>query len=102
MNDIQISIVDREGEKHILTVPTDMGFNLMEMLRLQEPPFVEGTCGGMALCASCQVYLESDRPDLLEKNEQDFVNKGKTFNEDKFYKQCENNIETIINFLKNI
>ena len=38
----------------------------------------------------------------LEKNEQDFVNKGKTFNEDKFYKQCENNIETIINFLKNI
>ena len=21
---------------------------------------VEGTCGGMALCASCQVYVESD------------------------------------------
>ena len=38
----------------------------------------------------------------LEKNEQDFVNKGETFNEDKFAKQCENNIETGINFLKNI
>jgi ferredoxin len=71
MSDIQISIIDREGEKHTLSAPTDMALNLMEILRLQEPPFVEGTCGGMALCASCQVYLESDRPDLLEKNEQE-------------------------------
>jgi len=29
---------------------------------------VEGTCGGMALCASCQIYSESDH-DLLQRND---------------------------------
>ena len=31
----------------------------MEICRINELG-VEGTCGGMALCASCQVYVESD------------------------------------------
>jgi hypothetical protein len=38
----------------------------------------------------------------LEHTTAQALSKGKKFNEDKFYKQCENNIETIINFLKNI
>jgi len=71
MSDIQIFIIDRDGGEHAITAPTDMSLNLMEILRAQEPSFVEGTCGGMALCASCQVYLESDRPDLLEINDQE-------------------------------
>ena len=29
---------------------------------------VEGTCGGMALCASCQIYIESEY-DLLERSD---------------------------------
>jgi 2Fe-2S ferredoxin len=33
--------------------------NVMELCKAAELP-VEGTCGGMALCASCHVYIESD------------------------------------------
>jgi 2Fe-2S ferredoxin len=35
-----------------------MQMNLMEVCKAYELP-VEGTCGGMALCASCQCYIES-------------------------------------------
>jgi len=59
MIDIQITVIDREGVAHELTVPTDMSLNLMEVCKGNELG-VEGTCGGMALCASCQCYIESD------------------------------------------
>jgi ferredoxin len=58
-NMIKVHIIDREGETHVLDAPTDMNMNIMEICKSYELP-VEGTCGGMALCASCQVYLESD------------------------------------------
>ncbi|MFM8833955.1 MAG: 2Fe-2S iron-sulfur cluster-binding protein [Cytophagales bacterium] len=57
-NTIKINIIDREGQLHVLDAPTDMNMNIMEICKSYELP-VEGTCGGMALCASCQVYLES-------------------------------------------
>ena len=56
---IKITVFDREGKPHLLEAPTDMNLNLMEVCKMYELP-VEGTCGGMALCASCQCYLESD------------------------------------------
>ncbi len=56
---INIKVIDREGETHEIEAPTDMNFNLMEICRASELD-VEGTCGGMALCASCHVYVESD------------------------------------------
>ena len=58
MSDISISIIDR-GEAHQIEAPTDMAMNLMEVCKAFELP-VEGTCGGMALCASCQCYILSD------------------------------------------
>lgn len=58
-NIIQITVEDREGKEHLLDAPTDMAMNLMEVCRSYELP-VEGTCGGMALCASCHVYVNSD------------------------------------------
>lgn len=58
-NSITVYIIDREGEKHELEAPTDMNMNIMELCKSYELP-VEGTCGGMAMCASCQCYLESD------------------------------------------
>ncbi len=58
-NMIKVNIIDRQGEMHLLDAPTDMNMNIMEICKAHELP-VEGTCGGMALCASCQVYLESD------------------------------------------
>ena len=62
---IRITIIDREGQLHEVDAPTDMNMNVMEFCKAAELP-VEGTCGGMALCASCHVYIESDH----ELNEQ--------------------------------
>lgn len=56
---IHITVLDREEAPHQLESPTDMGLSLMELCKAYELP-VEGTCGGMALCASCHVYVLSD------------------------------------------
>jgi len=53
----------------------------------------------------CHNHLEALRIlglNTLEKNEQDLANKGKTFNEDKFYRQCETKIDIIKNLIINI
>ena len=54
--DVSITVVDREGKEHDFSVPTDTNLNLMEVCKGFELP-VEGICGGMAMCASCQVYI---------------------------------------------
>lgn len=56
---IKITVFDRDNERHDLDAPTDMGMNVMELCKAYELP-VEGTCGGMALCASCHVYVLSN------------------------------------------
>lgn len=58
-NTIKVFIIDREGVKHELEAPTDMSMNIMEVCKSYELP-VEGRCGGMAMCATCQCYLESE------------------------------------------
>ncbi|MDG1147551.1 MAG: 2Fe-2S iron-sulfur cluster-binding protein [Crocinitomicaceae bacterium] len=59
MADIKVTIIDREGVSHELEAPTDMSMNIMELCKAYELP-VLGECGGMAMCATCQCYLESD------------------------------------------
>ncbi len=59
MTDVTVTIIDREGEAHELLAPTDMNMNIMELCKSYELP-VLGECGGMAMCATCQCYLESD------------------------------------------
>ena len=59
MSMIKVTVIDREGEAHELDAPTDMGMNMMELCKSAELP-VEGTCGGMAMCASCHMYVKSD------------------------------------------
>ncbi|MEZ4939382.1 MAG: 2Fe-2S iron-sulfur cluster-binding protein [Saprospiraceae bacterium] len=56
---ISLTIIDRENQEHQCEAPTDMALNLMEVCKSYDLP-VKGTCGGMALCASCHVYVESD------------------------------------------
>jgi len=51
MSMIQIIIVDREGGEYKVDAPTDMDMNVMELCKASDLP-VEGTCGGMAMCAS--------------------------------------------------
>jgi len=58
-NTIQITIIDREDVEHAIEAPTDMNFNVMEIAKASDLP-VEGTCGGMALCASCHCYVMTD------------------------------------------
>ena len=64
---IKITVIDREGEVHELEAPTDMGMNVMELCKSYDLP-VLGTCGGMAMCASCQVYVENDKASI-ERND---------------------------------
>lgn len=62
MEDIKITIIDRQGVKHEVDAPTDMNMNIMEVVRSYElaPEGTIGICGGMAMCASCQCYVVSD------------------------------------------
>ena len=68
--DVLIKIKDREGVVHELQAPTDMAMNIMELCKAYELP-VEGTCGGMAMCASCQCYVLNDvaLPEMGEDEE---------------------------------
>ncbi|GAB4158710.1 MAG: 2Fe-2S iron-sulfur cluster-binding protein [Winogradskyella sp.] len=60
--DVNITIIDRDGVTHKIEAPTDMAMNLMEVVRSYElaPEGTIGVCGGMAMCASCQCYVLSD------------------------------------------
>ncbi len=62
MLDITLHITDRNGVQHQVQAPTDMAMNLMEVVKGFElaPEGTIGICGGMAMCASCQCYIESD------------------------------------------
>lgn len=70
MQDVNIIIKDREGVIHEVIAPTDMAMNLMEVCKSHELP-VEGICGGMAMCASCQCYVLSEHklPEIRNEEE---------------------------------
>ncbi len=66
-NSIIIHVTDLTGLTHKLYAPTDMGFNMMEALRANEIP-IKATCGGMAMCATCNCIVKSNHP-LPQMNE---------------------------------
>jgi len=72
MTDIKVTIIDRQGESHLVDAPTDMNMNMMEVVRSYElaPEGTIGICGGMAMCASCQCYILSDHV-LPEKSDEE-------------------------------
>lgn len=72
MSEVKITITDREGTAHLVDAPTDMNMNLMELIRAYElaPEGTIGICGGMAMCASCQCYVQSQHP-LPEKSDEE-------------------------------
>ncbi len=73
MQDVTIYIKDREGEKHTVLAPTDMAMNLMEVVRSFElaPEGTIGVCGGLAMCASCQCYVNSEHSLTVMEDEED-------------------------------
>ncbi len=67
---ITIHVTDLEGKTHDIQAPTDMGFNVMEAIRANELP-IKATCGGMAMCATCNCIVMSDHelPEMSEDEE---------------------------------
>ncbi|MCB9251501.1 MAG: 2Fe-2S iron-sulfur cluster binding domain-containing protein [Flavobacteriales bacterium] len=67
---IKIYVTDLDGVKHCIEAPTDMGLSLMEAIKANELQ-IKATCGGMALCATCHVYIKSDHllPTMSEDEE---------------------------------
>jgi len=81
MSDINITVTDRNGEKHNIKAPTDMAMNLMEVIRMYElaEEGTIGVCGGMAMCASCQCYVISKHK-LPEKQDEEDAMLSEVFN----------------------
>ncbi|MBF0596774.1 2Fe-2S iron-sulfur cluster-binding family protein [Faecalibacter rhinopitheci] len=82
MADIKITIIDREGVKHEVDAPTDMNMNIMELTRAYElaPEGTIGVCGGMAMCASCQCYVQTPEINLPEMNPDEDAMLAEAFN----------------------
>ena len=97
---IKIVVTDREGNQKAVEAPTDMNLNLMEVLKLHEFD-VEGTCGGMAMCASCHCYVESDH-ELPEKSydEEDMLDQAFFVDDDISRLACQIRIVNEINGLR--
>lgn len=53
---ITFQVENRSGEIRSIEVPEEINLNLMEVLKAFEYD-VQATCGGMALCATCQVEV---------------------------------------------
>lgn len=67
---VTIFVTDLEGTEHEIQAPTDMNLNLMEAMKANELS-VKATCGGMAMCATCNILLQSDHelPEMSEDEE---------------------------------
>ena len=67
---ITIYVTDLHGDRHEIQAPTDMGLNVMEAIKANSLP-VKATCGGMAMCATCNVIITSDHelPEMSESEE---------------------------------
>jgi 2Fe-2S ferredoxin len=96
---INVTVIDREGVEHQLEAPTDMNMNMMEVCKAYELP-VEGTCGGMALCASCHCYVLSNHelPEASD-DEEDMLDQA-FFVEDNSRLGCQIRITEEIDGLK--
>ncbi len=89
MEEIEVTIIDRKGKEIITKAPTDMNLNLMELCKANELP-VLGTCGGMALCSTCHVYIESEHqlPEMSEA-EEDMLDSAFFVDDDKSRLGCQ-------------
>ncbi|HHZ81985.1 MAG TPA: 2Fe-2S iron-sulfur cluster binding domain-containing protein [Flavobacteriales bacterium] len=95
-NTIKVIVIDRNDERHEIEAPTDMNMNMMELCKSYELP-VEGTCGGMAMCASCHMYVLSAH-DLPERSDDEEDMLDEAFNvEDNSRLGCQIRLEDSLN-----
>ena len=85
---IKVVVIDRNDNRHELDAPTDMNMNMMELCRSYELP-VEGTCGGMAMCASCHIYVLSSHETGDKSNDEEDMLDEAFFVEDKSRLGCQ-------------
>lgn len=98
-NVINITVIDRDGIEHSIDAPTDMNFNVMEICKASDLP-VEGTCGGMALCASCHCYVMSDHElNTASDDEEDMLDQA-FFVEDNSRLGCQIKLHNDLDGLK--
>ena len=95
-NTIKVIVIDRNDERHEIEAPTDMIMNMMELCKSYELP-IEGTCGGMAMCASCHMYVLSAH-DLPERSDDEEDMLDEAFNvEDNSRLGCQIRLEDSLN-----
>ena len=98
-NEINITIIDRNNISRSISGPDDMNLNLMELMKVHELP-VEGTCGGMALCASCHVYVKTDHELPEMSNDEQTMLDESWHTKENSRLACQLPINTNINGLK--
>jgi 2Fe-2S ferredoxin len=71
-NNISVTIVN--GAKEInIEAPNDLGLNLMEFLKANNYEQIEGTCFGIALCATCHIQVLESFPLLNEQIDEEIL-----------------------------
>jgi 2Fe-2S ferredoxin len=96
---VRIEVLDRDDLVHLLDIPPDIGLNVMEACKANDLPIL-GTCGGMALCGSCHVYILSDHH-LSDKSEEEEEMLDKLFStEDNSRLCCQIRVDERINGLR--
>ena len=102
MSDISIKITDRNGMLHEIQAPTDMAMNIMEIVKSYELA-EEGTigiCGGMAMCASCQCYVNSNHELPEMSPDEDLMLAEAFYVEDNIRLGCQINITPALDGLE--
>lgn len=96
---VKLEVLDRDDKVHIIEVPSDLGLNVMEVCKASDLPIV-GTCGGMALCGSCHVFVLSDHV-LNERSDEEEEMLDKLFStEDNSRLCCQIRVDERIDGLK--
>jgi len=67
---IHITIEDRDGGVQTIEIPEDINLSLMEVLKASEYTIL-ATCGGMALCATCHVEVQTGQEKLREPSDEE-------------------------------
>jgi len=68
MDIVKVEVIDASFQSEVHEFPTDVNLSLMEALKASGYP-IEATCGGMALCATCQVEILEGMEKLTEPKE---------------------------------